>query len=335
MKKVNVILAALILFGLMTGCGSNNTNTSATDETQTDVNIPAGITMTFQAKGEVQISLRGLQSAVIDWGDDSSEETVLVEAYYKHYKHNYAQPAEYTIHITGEGIKYFSFFGLEIINLNINIPTLIYLDCNSSKITTLNLSKITNLEELHCSSNQLTALDVSKNTNLKELHCEFNQITTLDISKNTALEKLICSGNKLTTLDVSKNTALQVLYCYSNQLTSLDVSKNKMLEHLACGYQPLKSLDLSANTMLKYLSCGKTQLTSLDLSKNTQLIGIDYNENQLSAEALNALYRTLHSNNGGDYSEKYIHTFDNPGTNASDATIAEKKGWAVNVYEGD
>ena len=48
MKKINLILAALIIFGLMTsfgGSGSNNTNTSATDETQTDTDTH-GITIT-------------------------------------------------------------------------------------------------------------------------------------------------------------------------------------------------------------------------------------------------------------------------------------------------
>ena len=349
MKKVNVILtAALTLFGLMAGCGGNasnssNTRAQASDKTETNakahgktqaVATSPEITMTFKAKSEVEIQLNCLRPATLDWGDGSPVETVKVVTYNERYKHNYAQPAEYTLHISGE-VTYFWILGLDVSRLNLNVSTLKTFCCNSSKVTALDVSQNPNLEELHCSSNRITALDVSKNTKLKELDCDFNKITALDVSKNTALEKLHCFGNPLKTLDVSKNTALQELKCYSNQLTSLDVSKNKALEHLTCGDNPLTSLDVSANTMLKYLSCFETPLTNLDLSTNTQLLGIDFNDNNLSAEALNALYRSLHSKKGGDFKEKYIYTLSNPGTKAGNETIAKQKGWAVNKPQGD
>ena len=110
----------------------------------------------------------------------------------------------------------------------------------AAKITNLNvlnrsISELTgieafvNLDTLYCSSNQLTSLNVSKNTNLRYLNCSGNQLTSLDISKNTNLRTLYCNENKLTSLDISKNTALYGLQCYTNQLTSLDVSHNTKL----------------------------------------------------------------------------------------------------------
>ena len=112
----------------------------------------------------------------------------------------------------------------------------------------------TALKILNCESNRLTTLDVSKNTALTDLNCSGNQLTTLDVSKNTALTDLYCSGNQLTVLDVSKNTALKTLWCDENQLTVLDVSKNTALTRLDCYNNQLTSLDVS-NTDMDDLNC--------------------------------------------------------------------------------
>ena len=82
-----------------------------------------------------------------------------------------------------------------------------------------------NLKYLNCNGNELTSLDVSKNTELAGLYCYENQLTELDVSKNTALKTLVCGANQLSSLDVSKNTALKELSCNQNQLSSLDVSR--------------------------------------------------------------------------------------------------------------
>ena len=100
-------------------------------------------------------------------------------------------------------------------------------------------------------------------------------------------------------------------------ITSLDVSRCTELTYLWCGGQ-FTSLDLSKNTELTYLWCGG-QITSLDLSKNTALTNLNVLFTKLDAAALNAMFRTLHSNAG----EKIIYerTMD------CDRSIAENKGW--------
>ena len=276
MKKINVILAALTLFGLMTGCGGSsnsgsNTTTSenATDETQTvaDANVPAEITMTVTPKGEVQIMLDGSQTATIDWGDGSPVETVTLGSTPWH-EHHYAKKTEYTMHITGENITDLG-CPSHIKTLQLNVPT------------------------------------------LKELLCVTNELTTLDLSPTPALKRLNCYNNFLKTLNVSQNSALEELNCYGNKLTALDVSKNPSLTSL---------------------ECGSNQLTSLDVSQNNKLSMLDCSDNKLSTEALNALFRTLCTNNN----DKSIYIGSNPGTDACDRTIAEKKGWIVEEYmEGD
>ena len=136
----------------------------------------------------------------------------------------------------------------------------------------------TALKILNCESNRLTTLDVSKNTALTDLNCSGNQLTTLDVSKNTALTDLYCSGNQLTVLDVSKNTALKTLWCDENQLTVLDVSKNTALKILLCDANQLTALDVSKNTALTRLDCYNNQLTSLDVS-NTDMDDLNCYDN--------------------------------------------------------
>ena len=158
------------------------------------------------------------------------------------------------------------------------------IDVNSKNITSLKgIEFFPNLKKLNCGHNRLTSLDVSKNTVLQELVCWENQLTSLDVSQNTALQKLVCWENQLTSLDVSQNTALQELSCFYNRLTSLDVSKNTELTYLNCSYNRLKELDVSKNTELTYLDCSYNRLTELDVSQNTKLTELYFVANQLTS----------------------------------------------------
>ena len=146
-----------------------------------------------------------------------------------------------------------------------------YLDCDSTRITSLDVSKNTALEYLDCRDTGITSLDVSQNTDLEYLNCNGTPITSLDVSQNTALEELYCRDTGITSLDVSKNTALLGLYCSDTGITSLDVSNNTALEELDCSDTGITSLDVSNNTALEYLNCNGTPITSLDVSNNTAL----------------------------------------------------------------
>ena len=160
--------------------------------------------------------------------------------------------------------------------------------CNSSistnKITSLKgIEFFLALNELNCNNNQLTSLDVTKNTQLKSLFAESNQLTSLDVTKNTQLEQLFVTQNQLTSLDVTKNTQLKFLFLTDNKLTSLDVTKNTALTALNTEGNQLTSLDVTKNTALTNLSVASNQLTSLDVSKNTALEILNASYNQLSS----------------------------------------------------
>ena len=185
------------------------------------------IIMTTKAGGEVCIQLCGSGVATIDWGDGSEKDMLTLS------KDN------------SVGI-YHTYPNAPIRTIAINGDNITELDCMGCNLTSLDVSKNTELRVLWCNGNQLTNLDVSKNTALTELYCYRNHLSSLDVSKNTALTWLNCYGNQLSSLDISKNTLLRRLDCYENQITSLDFSKNTALNWLICSDNQLTDVALNA-----------------------------------------------------------------------------------------
>ena len=189
-----------------------------------------------------------------------------------------------------------------------------------------------NLKVLNCSHNRLTKLDVSKNTVLQELVCWENQLTSLDVSQNTALQELACFENQLTSLDVSQNPALQKLNCGHNRLTSLDVSKNTELTYLDCGYNRLTELDVSQNTKLTELYFVSNKITSLQADNCTNLTVIFTGSNKYKVE----VYRTTHildpSILPGNFDISRVRNLKGATQNA-DGTLTVQEGGGKVTYE--
>ena len=120
-----------------------------------------------------------------------------------------------------------------------------------------------NLIHLSCSQNKLTTLNVQKLTKLQQLWCSKNQLSTLKVQGLMALGWLSCHNNKLTNLNVQGLVALQWLACDNNQLTILNVQGLATLQRLECESNPLKTLILTgvhANTKNKYAELEKKLL---------------------------------------------------------------------------
>lgn len=145
------------------------------------------------------------------------------------------------------------------------------LQCQNNKLTSLNLSGLSNLVSLSCGSNPLTSLNFSGLTSLTKLVCYNNKLTSLNFDGLTGLEYLDCGANPLISLDVSQLTSLKTLNCYSNQLTSLDVSRLTNLTRLECYTNQLTTLDVSQLTNLTKLDCYDNLLSALDITPLTKL----------------------------------------------------------------
>ena len=161
------------------------------------------------------------------------------------------------------------------------------LNCVANELTSLDVSKCTELTSLSCYNNpDVVSLDVTMLTKLTTLNCS-GKFTHLDVSKNTELTNFSCHS-QLTTLDVSMLTKLTYLAC-GNQLTSLDVTKLTKLESLSCSNNQLTSLDLSNCTELSWLYCSGNHLTDLDVTMLPKLRGMDANNQTITLpEALTA-----------------------------------------------
>lgn len=145
----------------------------------------------------------GISGMVVDWGDGVVDEfRGLAHAL----SHTYAnQNSIYSINIQGTEnvpvsleMPVSSIFNTRITSLYIDNKELAVLKCDDHSITSLDVSKCSQLQTLSCKGNQLTALDVSQNPQLKYLYCGGNILTSINVNNNTLLQMLSCYGNKLT-----------------------------------------------------------------------------------------------------------------------------------------
>ena len=213
-----------------------------------------------------------------------------------------------------KGIEYFtklySFYcrNNQLTTIDVSKNTnLQYFECQNNQLTTIDVSKNTILIALCFDGNQLTTIDVSNNKYLGYMHCNDNQLTTINVSNNTRLYRLKCENNKLTTIDVSNNTALESLYCSGNNLTELNVSNNPELAILYCGENQLTELNFSNNPKLYDLSCHDNQLLSLDASGKSRLKALDISNNPklTTLNCSNAVLDTLNISGNTALQELY------------------------------
>ena len=216
MKKSGLnylVIAALVVAAVCTSCGGR----SSSDESSSGNGGGSGIGSSSESRSDNGSSGRGKNAnkitmtteqssalfylagsgvATVDWGDGSEKISLTLNRRVD-FSHTYPNESIRTITINGDNIT-------ELKGLSLYI-------------TSLEVSRCTELEELSCHGT-FTNLDIRKNSALTYLRCQ-GELTSLDVSKNTALTKLIVYC-ELTSLDVSKNSALTDLDCNSNQLTT-------------------------------------------------------------------------------------------------------------------
>jgi len=192
MKKIFFYLMAAIV--LTTACNKDEDHDTG----------PNPMTMTTQLSN-VSISLRGTETATIDWGDKTEIETYSLSESGQTYTHVYS----------GSSIRNITITGNNVMSLNIS----------EQGITKLDVSRNPALTRLISGRNPLKRLDVRNNTALTILDCYVNELTELDLSNNTELTEFNCHSNYLTKLDLSNNIKLWVLNCEDNKLTSQSLNE--------------------------------------------------------------------------------------------------------------
>ena len=131
------------------------------------------------------------------------------------------------------------------------------LNCDLNTITGLVLPP--SLQVLSCSGNPAIGggtLNLTGVTNLQNIIATACNLTGITVTANTALTALNVNGNLLTGLNLSGNPNLDFLSCNDNiGITTLNLASNPLLGSLRCAGCGLIGLNVAGNTALTYLQC--------------------------------------------------------------------------------
>ncbi|MDR2425496.1 MAG: hypothetical protein LBD59_12410 [Prevotellaceae bacterium] len=322
MKRKKIYLAATIAVAMALAACTDNKKSHRQNAAKDEITV-----ISAAKTVKISIGLAKYDTINIDWGDGSSakitddRKTHEIEYLYGD------SAAERSIKFTANGISYFMCDNNMASSLDVSkSPDLKFLECDGNLLDVLDLSQNVELRHLSCHHNRLANLDLSKNRALRYLACHVNSLTSLDFSGNPKISIIDCGSNRIKEINISKNKHLERLYCPSNLIEKIDVSKNKRLEDLLCFANSLTSVDISKNRAMKNFDCGSNLITSLDFSKNKHLQYVGCNNNQLSVEALEEMFETLHEKIIPD-EEKLIVLTNNPGSADCIRLILIKKKW--------
>ena len=146
MKRVvlnYLAIAAIVVLAAFTSCGGGSGSSGGRGgggKWKIKMN-------TESSRGEFYLA--GSGTATVDWGDGTEKVTLTLNDNRVRFEHDYPNATIRNITINGENIK--------------------KIFCAGNGLTSLDVSKATELTYLWCPSNQLSSLDVSKCTALKEL----------------------------------------------------------------------------------------------------------------------------------------------------------------------
>lgn len=135
--------------------------------------------------------------------------------------------------------------GLEFLT---NLEYLGLSGCQNLK--TLDVSKLTILQELVAKKCHLTQIDLSNCVSLKNLNLESNQIANITFGKHDNMESISLEENKLKKFDASIFPNLTNLYLSDNELTEINLKGCSKLETLHIINNKLKSVDITEATNL-------------------------------------------------------------------------------------
>ena len=186
-------------------------------------------------------------------------------------------------------------FEQELINLgydlvlddSVNVESInwiINLDLSSKSISDLTgINNFISLRTLNVYNNNLDSLNVSLLTELEELAFTENNIDSIDLTNNINLTRLDCNYNNLSDIDLSNNLNLTTVYFNFNQLSSIDISHNPLIEYFEADYNQIQEIDLSQNVNIIGLSVSNNILSSLSVDSNINLTHLIVSHNSIDS----------------------------------------------------
>lgn len=249
------------------------------------------IKLTVEPGSKQQYFLGGDQPSsviFIDWGDGEKKPYSINNG--KTTVTNETGAAGNTITISGP-VTYADFGSFPPYDINNNITGIDLTKANKLRtlslyfndIKKIDVSNLSQLEDLDLAYTGMSALDISHNPKLRKLRAYGNKLSALDITKAPELTYLDVKSNKLEELNTTNNNKLETLLAQNNLLTSLDVSAMSNLVELDFSNNQISNVNVTNAVNLKKLGASDNKLTSVDLSKNTRLQTVLLDKNQLEA----------------------------------------------------
>jgi uncharacterized repeat protein (TIGR01451 family) len=156
-----------------------------------------------------------------------------------------------------------------------NFKNLINLNCDQNSITELDLSQLSELQELDVIYNKIKYLDLSKNINLKEVNCSLNELDSVNINGLSKLEIFTCYRNKLVDVNFRGCSNMKELRVWENKIEHLDLTDLVNLKQLYAKINPLETIKLTGLRKLTHILCAETKLKTIDVSYQRNIIHLD------------------------------------------------------------
>ncbi len=158
---------------------------------------------------------------------------------------------------------------LESVSLPIN--SLTEIDLNGVSCASLDLS-----------SNALTSLDLSKTSNLEWLSVSSNPLTSINLTGCTSLKTLSAKTTKLGEINLTGLTALESLDLHAGSLTKITFGENGELGDIDLSNNKLSSVDFKGCPAVQYLSLNNNEFTEMHLKGLKELSSINLRYNKLT-----------------------------------------------------
>ena len=159
--------------------------------------------------------------------------------------------------------------------------TLEALYADSNAISTLNISRLTNLRFLDVNENNLSELIIPPNSPLVDLNCQGNSLSQLNTQNAKDLYFLDCSRNKISSLDLTGLDNLRELNIYSNLLKEIDLSDKIYLKKVLAWNNAIEQLDISGLIRLQEAIFSANNLSAFHSDKNPSLHTLSLAKNNL------------------------------------------------------
>ncbi|MCM1108622.1 MAG: hypothetical protein NC388_06155 [Clostridium sp.] len=158
-------------------------------------------------------------------------------------------------------------------------------------MSTLDVSKLTNLINLSAVNSGLTSVKWPETNTLREINLGGNNFSSIDLTRYSDLYQLTLDRNKFTTFDASVYPNLQILSLAGNNLTSFK-GNNKLLWSLTLSNNQLTDIDLSNMPDMYQLSLAGNQLSHIDVSmlNKMKVLFLDQNKFKFSTLPLDNGY---------------------------------------------